>query len=150
MRLTIELWSNETGRVEVKSTCRMGEYNGDGRFDQPLVGEETLTEVLQAWRAQSPLTRNFTIVGPDEHRTLIIVIVKRYGDSKGPRITEIAADDTTWLFPLDRVLATLPAPQPRWSIDLVSAAPPVPAERTANLDLYNDPDFWIDEHSDRL
>ena len=158
----------QVNKTKLELTCRLGELRGDGDYTHPLIGEETLDQVLQVWVAERPLTRNFVIVGPDENRTCIVADYWPYGDGKGVCLWQFLADDTTWLFPLDAIANWLPNPQISWSIEQHAPAVPAPAsehveaktglsvmahdqaQRAANDALRDDPSFWIDEHSDEL
>ena len=158
MKLTVTIPNGSTS-VEVVGTCQMGEFNGDGRFDQPLVGDDTLVRIMQAWAQVDPMERAFFITGEDQHARLIAGFVRHFGDRPGMTLIEVRVDDTTWLHSLDTIRQMLPHPSFHWDIELISAHPAkqvtdVPslqqAQRAASDALRDDPSFWIDEHSEDL
>lgn len=148
--------SNGPTPIVIEGMCQMGEYQGDGRFDQPLIGDELLASIMHAWVSVAPERRTFGIVGEDQHAHLTVGYIREHGDRKGVNILVVAVDDTTWLHALDQIKQELPYPSLDWEIELISAAPPVaaphPKERPPFVPdpIRDDPSFWVDEHSDLL
>jgi hypothetical protein len=90
--VTLEVWA----RTDV-------ELNGDAQFVHTLIGDTVMTLVLDEWVKYG--NRSWIQVGQDGQERIALAWTD---PEDSVRIVTIGVDDTTWLWPLDRLIEILP------------------------------------------
>jgi hypothetical protein len=90
--VTLEVWA----RTDV-------ELNGDAQFVHTLIGDTVMTLVLDEWMKYG--NRSWIQVGQDGQEHIALAWTDQ---DDSVRVVTIGVDDTTWLWPLDRLIEILP------------------------------------------
>jgi hypothetical protein len=79
------------------------ELDGDGQFVHVLIGDTVMTRVLDEWVLHG--NRSWTQLGEEDQSHIALAWTDPEGNV---RVVTLRVDDTTWLWPLDRLVAILP------------------------------------------